>query len=284
MGGLLKDIPDHWGSKFEGPTGAVTRTQTGPNEIAFIAPSHMALIMFSTQPGREIALNSDRRAIGTAPVGSVELVPAGAELFARWRVAKENLLVAMDDARLTRLAGLEFETDTFELQPPRLGHVDDRGLMLAHLIRDEVLRGEMANEDCIDSLLTVFGIYLLRQYSSVRARPPGVVKGGLAAGAWREVNDYIQAHLSEKISVSDMARIAGLSPSHFLRAFRRTTGQPPHQFLLAARLGRARDLIVASDMPFGLIARLSGFNSNSHMTATMRRVWQTTPSELRRRG
>lgn len=282
MSELLKSVPDDWGPKFEGPSGAVTRTRTGPNKIKFIAPSHMALLMFSTQPDRQVALNSDCKVTDTAPVGSVEVVPAGAELFARWTVHKENLLIALDSERLARLARLEFDTDAFELEPPKLGCVDNKALLLGQLIREELLRSGHANEDCLDSLLTLFGTHLLRNYSSIRSNPPPLLTGGLPPSTWRRVEDYIQEHLSMKISISDMAEIAQLSPSHFLRAFRRTAGQPPHQYLLASRLAHARQLVTTTDMPFHAIAKAAGFHSNSHMTAAMRKAWQATPTELRR--
>lgn len=282
MARLLKSIPNEWGPKFDGPSGAVTNTRTGPNQIKFVAPSHMALIMFTAQPGLQIALNGDRVTTGIAPVGSLEIIPAGYEFFARWRVETDNLLIAMNSKRLARLARLEFDTDTFELEPPKLGYVDDRALMLGQLIREEIRRAERANENCLDSLITLFGTYLLRNYSSTKSPIARLFKGGLTPCAWRKVNGYIQAHLSKKVSVSDLAQVAELSPSHFLRAFRHTTGQPPHQFLLTSRLGYARQLITTTDKPFTTIAKEAGFNSNSHMTATMRRVWGTTPTKLRK--
>src|SRR5690606_35841418 len=102
-------------------------------------------------------------------------------------------------------------TDTFELIPPKLGHVDQRMLAIGRLIRKEILRSDITNEDCLDSLITEFGIYLLRNYSSTKDNVSSVFKGGLAPRAWKKVNDYIHAHLSEKISLSEMAQIAQLS-------------------------------------------------------------------------
>lgn len=282
-GPLLNGIPDEWGPKFESEAGAVTRTRTGPNEIRFTAPTHMALVLFTPQPDRLISLSSDQRRLGLAPAGAIEVVPAGSELFARWSVAKENLLLAVSPSRLQRLARLEFDTDDFELQPPNLGHVDDKAHVIARLIREELHRSDNRNEDCLDSLITVFGTYLLRHYSSIRQDRSHVPTGGLSPHALRRVNDFIQAHLNEKISLAQMAEVAGFSPCHFLRAFRNSTGMPPHQFLVAARLTRARQLIATTDAPLQLIARTAGFHSNSHLTATMQRHWAIRPGDLRRK-
>ncbi|GAB4070347.1 helix-turn-helix transcriptional regulator [Ancylobacter sonchi] len=284
MPALLKSIPNEWGPKAGADAGAATLTRTGPNDILMTAPANLALVMLSPQPNREVALDSDRRTITLAPVGSLEIVPAGSELFARWVVAKENLLVALDQQRLARLAGEEFQNDGFELQPPRIGGVDRKALRLSQMLREEFQRGEHASELCFDALITLFATHLLRNYSSLRDRPDDRHSGGLSPRAWRTVNDFIQENLSQPLSIARLAEIAGLSPSHFLRAFRRSLGQAPHQYLLGQRLALVERLVTTTDLPFADIAAASGFSSNSHMTSTMKRLRGVTPTELRRGG
>jgi AraC family transcriptional regulator len=279
---LLSSVPDEWGPKFETSGGAVTRTRTGPNSIKFKAPSHMALVTLTPQPGREVSLNSDRRLRFLAPVGSVEIIPSNADVFARWRTAKENLLMALAPERLSRLAALEFETADFEFQSLVPGHVDEKALLLAHLIRDEFQRGGPLNDLYMDSLMTVFSTYLLRNYSTLQNIPAPRNRGGLSPKAWRDVQDYIRANLSEELSVERLAMVAGLSPSHFLRAFRETAGRSPHRYVLATRVELAEQLAITTDMPLPEIATLAGFANHSHMTAAMRRWKSTTPSTLRR--
>lgn len=279
---LLSSVPDAWGPKCETSSGAVTLTLTGPHSIRFKAPSHMALVMLTPQPGREVSLNSDRKSRFLAPVGTVEIIPSDAEVSARWRRAKENLLVAVAPEQLSRLAGLEFETEDFEFRPLAAGHVDEKALLLANLVRDEFQNGEPLNHLYLDSLLTVFSTYLLRNYSSLRDRPGPPSRGGLPPKAWRNVQDYIRANIGEQLSVERLALVAGVSPSHFLRAFRQTVGQAPHQYVLATRLELAEQLVMTTDMPLARVARLTGFASHSHMTASMRRHKFTTPSALRR--
>ncbi|OIS94290.1 helix-turn-helix domain-containing protein [Brucella cytisi] len=279
---LLKSIPDEWGPKFEAESGAVTRTTTGPNEIGFRAPSHMALVLLTPQPEREISLNSDRKSMFAAPVGTVEIVPATAELFARWKTKKENLLFAFTPDKLSELARLEFEVQDFEFQKLKEGHVDEKALLLASLIRDEIRRGEPYNALYFDSLITVFSTYLLRTYTTLKGRPNRQSRGGLSVKVWRNIEEYIRANLAENLSVERLASVAGISPSHFLRAFRETVGQPPHKYVLATRLEMAEQLAVSTDLPLTAIAKLTGFSSHSHMTAAMRQHKSITPSALRR--
>lgn len=281
MQALLQSIPDIWGPKCGTEGGGIARTRTGPNEINLSASAHVALVMLTPQPRREIALGSDRRTIGLAPIGALEIVPAGADLFARWVTAKENMLFALDDRRLARLAGAEFDTQRFELYPPRIGFVDTRALALAQLAREELELGDAASDVCLDALLTLLSTHLLRTHSSLRRLPDQPFRGGLAPKVWTRVDDYIQGNLASRLSIARLAEIAGLSPSHFLRAFRKATGQAPHQYVIGRRLDQAERLIATSELPLAAIAAATGFSSNSHMTATMKRSRGRIPKELR---
>lgn len=282
VGSLLSCVPDEWGPKFEASSGAVTRTLTGPNSISFRAPSHMALVMLSPQPGREVSLNSSTRSQFLAPVGTIELVPCNAELFARWTVPKENLLLALAPEQLARLAGLEFDSENFDFRPPPAGHVDEKALLLARLVREEFQRREPVDHLYMDSLLTVFSTYLLRNYSSFQGCPTSRHRGGLSPKVWRDVRDYIRANIGERLSIERLALLAGLSPSHFMRAFKQTTGRSPHQYILMTRLELAEHLLITTDMPVASVAGITGFSNNSHLTASMRRHKFTTPNALRK--
>lgn len=282
MPSLLASVPDPWGPKFEAQGGAVTLTRTGPNEIRLIAPADMALVMLTPQPHREVALNSDRKSRFLAPAGAIEIVPARAEQFARWTTAKENLLVAIAPERLRRLAELEFQSADFELQPAKMGFVDEKAHLLAKMIRGEFQNGGPVNELYLDALIIALSTHILRAFSSLGSRPRHVYRGGLLSSVWNRLNDYIHAGLAGKLAIEELAHVAGLSPSQFARAFRETTGQSPHQYVLSVRLAYAERMIVSTDMPLPMIAERSGFASHSHMSATIRRFWSTTPKDLRR--
>src|SRR5690606_13509439 len=185
-------------------------------------------------------------------------------------------------SQISKLAGLEFDREDFEFRPPPAGYVDEKALMLAQLVREEFREGQPKNHLYMDSLLTVFSTYLLRNYSSLKDHSESTLRGGLTHKAWRDVRDYIQANIGEQLSVERLALLAGLSPSHFLRAFKQTDRQSPHQYILSIRLQVAEHLVITTDMPLADIARLTGFANHSHLTASMRRHKFTTPSALRR--
>ena len=210
-------------------------------------------------------------------------MPEGSDLFARWDAPKDNILAGLTAQRLQTLAGAEFGTDGFELQPPRLGWVDAKALAIGRAIRDELQCGEFAVHECVDAWLTILGTHLLRSYSSLAGRHGAKRCQGLSPASWRKVEDFIRANLAGKITVEQLADTVRLSPSHFARSFRAMTGQAPHQYVLETRLEAARRRILDGQEPLERVARLTGFSSHSHMTATMQRFWGVSPTAVRRR-
>ncbi len=281
--GILESVPDSWGRKFECDGAAVTNSQVGPTSIHFTTKAYFFLIMFSAQPERAIAINSDRPAIGLAPAGCLEIVPENSDLFSRWRYTKDSLLIAMTERRLLNLTNREWGESLGEFHLPRLGMVDEKALAIASEIRNELACAQFGHETCIESMLTLFGIHVLRTYTTLNNRQPQKVKitGGLTPVARKRVLDYIHAHLSEKLAIETLAVVAGLSPSYFTRAFRQSLGQSPHEFIIATRLRAARGMILTSSTPLREISRLTGFSSNSHMTAIMKKAWGQNPSQIR---
>src|SRR5258705_8266428 len=95
-------------------------------------------------------------------------------------------------------------------------------------------------------------------------------RGGLPPRALRRVHEYVEAHLEKNISLQMLASTAGLSMSHFARAFKQSQGVPPHEYLVRCRVRRAQELLATTDLPLSEIARASGFSDQSHCTRRFR--------------
>ncbi|MGE1153132.1 helix-turn-helix domain-containing protein [Pseudomonas sp. ICMP 460] len=117
--------------------------------------------------------------------------------------------------------------------------------------------------------------------SQVGARDGLRLKGGLAAHQRRLLVDYIDHHLQDPISLSQLAAMCTLSEYHFARMFRQSFGLPPHQYLLARRLARAQSLLRSGALALGEIAWLCGFASASHFSQRFRQAMGATPGEYR---
>lgn len=72
------------------------------------------------------------------------------------------------------------------------------------------------------------------------------------------VQEFLSANFSRKLALADMAAVCGLSSSHFVRAFSRTVGAPPHHYVLNLRLDLAERLLADKRMAIAEIAHVSG--------------------------
>jgi AraC-like DNA-binding protein len=118
------------------------------------------------------------------------------------------------------------------------------------------------------------------------ARMRGLVKGGVAKRAPALARDrrrivdaalWIEANSSEEIALHDAARIAALSPYHFLRVFARIVGVTPHQYLLRCRLRNAARLLGRADRSVTDVASAVGFADLSNFIRTFRRAAGISP-------
>lgn len=279
---MLTNIPDEWGYKYQSGSTAITYTCTGPNNISYDATHDSALILLTAQPHREMALNSDKMNSGLASAGSLEIFPRLSSVRAKWQVPKQTVLVSLDQQRLKNLAISEFDCDRFEFHPPSLGVVDELSHLLAQSMKNEIDHGVFGFSEYVDALVTVLYGHLLRNYSSLKPTPVRHIRGGLSPAIRRKIQDYIHAHITTPLTLETLASIAKLSPSHFSRAFKQSTGQSPHHHVILTRLTMASEQIRCTSLPLNEIAIENGFSSQSHMTSIMKRLWGITPADYRR--
>jgi transcriptional regulator of acetoin/glycerol metabolism/AraC-like DNA-binding protein len=107
-------------------------------------------------------------------------------------------------------------------------------------------------------------------------------RGGLSAGALRRVCEFVDSHLEDSISLGALAAQAHLSPYHFAREFRHSTGVSPHRYVLEQRVQRAQELLLQTDLSLASIASAAGFSDQGHFSRQFRALVSTTPSRYRR--
>lgn len=107
-------------------------------------------------------------------------------------------------------------------------------------------------------------------------------RGGLAAWQVRRTKEYLTDRLAEPVTLAELAAIVRLSPYHFARAFKVTTGEPPHRFHTRLRLERAQELLEQSNMTVTEIAASLGFDSPQSLARLFRKAVGCSPSAWRR--
>ena len=105
----------------------------------------------------------------------------------------------------------------------------------------------------------------------------------LSAKDTARVTDYIETHLEEGITATELAALLGISPFHFTRLFKTSTGRTPHAYLIERRVSRAERMLTGTDISLAEVALACGFCSQAHLTSTLTRLRGITPGRLRRR-
>jgi AraC family transcriptional regulator len=173
-----------------------------------------------------------------------------------------------------------------EIEPSRLGLVRSMDLRnpsilhaMAALGREVEQPGPMGRAYA-ESLVVLAVTELVRHHSTLTAAPKGAED--LPSRRLRPIIEYIEAHLSEDLSLLTLAAEAGMSAARFARGFRRAIGQSVHQYLLRRRLEWAAALLGGVEQPIAEVALATGFCSQSHLTTAFQRLYGITPAAYRR--
>jgi AraC family transcriptional regulator len=109
-----------------------------------------------------------------------------------------------------------------------------------------------------------------------------VARGGLPAWQTRRVFAYVEANLCGRIAIRELARLLGLSASHFCRAFKCTLGVSPRDYVLRRRIEVAQGLMLTTSEPLSSIAVRCGMCDQPHFTRSFHRIVGETPYTWRR--
>jgi AraC family transcriptional regulator len=144
---------------------------------------------------------------------------------------------------------------------------------------DERDRPTCLEMDCRASLLM---LQLVRKHSTLDERGRRVTAGGLSPSCVRRVCDAMSADLSVEVSLAHLAQMVGLSYHHFCHAFKASTGLPPHQWLIEARVKRACELLRSTNCSITDIAAAVGYDDPTQLARVFRTRRGTTPVLYRR--
>jgi AraC family transcriptional regulator len=129
-------------------------------------------------------------------------------------------------------------------------------------------------------LSTALAVQIVRLYinpSALALNP----SNGLSPERLKRVRDYIEIHLEDRLTLTDLAEVACLSPYHFSRSFKQALGVGPQRYVMRLRLERAKTLMRRTKQPLAAIAQETGFADQSHLTSIFRRETGLTPGRYR---
>ncbi|WP_146150915.1 helix-turn-helix domain-containing protein [Allosphingosinicella deserti] len=141
---------------------------------------------------------------------------------------------------------------------------------------------DVASKLFMEHLVDLLCLQLLRRHVTFPHDCSGA-KGGLTPAQLRRVTSYIEDRLSNEIRLQELANIAHVSRFHFCRAFRCSTGQTPHQWLIRARIKRACCLLRETRLSITDIALVVGYQTASSFALAFRKATGASPTDYRAR-
>jgi AraC family transcriptional regulator len=167
---------------------------------------------------------------------------------------------------------------------PRFAILDPLLEQLAIAITNALRDGAAEDGLYIDTVAQMMAVHLARSHSS-RSRPMRILPARPLSG-WkmRRVIEYIEDNLEGDLSLQAMAAEVDISPLYLARAFKSAVGQSPHQYVLARRIERAKELLRNTDLPVVDVALSSGFSSQSHLSHWFIRQVGVSPAVYRRQA
>jgi AraC family transcriptional regulator len=106
--------------------------------------------------------------------------------------------------------------------------------------------------------------------------------GGLATWQARRTLAHIEANLASKMDIDDLANVVALSRSHFSRAFKRSVGFSPMEYVVVRRVERAKVMISGTSEPLAEVALACGFADQAHLNRRFRDIVGVSPGRWRR--
>jgi AraC family transcriptional regulator len=190
-----------------------------------------------------------------------------------------GLFLSLNPVFVSRVA------EELKLDPDRIELIEQRrstDTTLSHIamaLRAGVRSGAALDRMYGEALSTALAVHLLREYGAAGSQPKRRYSGLPRATLVRAV-EYIQDQLETDLTVSGIAQAVYMSPYHFARLFKASTGQSPYQYVVEARVRKAKDLLTTGKFTISEAAYHVGFADQSHLTRNFKRVFGLPPMRL----
>jgi AraC family transcriptional regulator len=257
----------------------VQATRRGKMELRFRAPLHLlAVCEQGTRSDGDTFVEGLPRSTQRDMARKLTFVPAGHD-YHEWHEPRV----------LTRLVYFYFDPAAMPSQSdgepaplrPRLFFEDAAVLDTAFKLKRLIESPGPDSSPYFEALGTVLALELVRVASGA-PRIEAPAKGGLAAWQQRAATDYIEQHLAEPISLATLARLVGLSPYYFCRAFMQSLGLPPRRYHNSRRIEHAKLLLARRAPSVTDVGLTLGYSETSSFTAAFHRTTGITPTAYRR--
>lgn len=212
--------------------------------------------------------------------GSLDIVPQGTPMGIYGYDETEFIMLALDPGFVHQIAN-ESGMSGSELGR-HLGIRDPQIEYIVFALKSELDAGCPSGRVYGDGLAVALAARLLWKYSA-HATTNHSCNAVLSGYTLRRVTDYIEENLTEDLTLADIADVAHMSPHYFSRAFRNSTGIPPHRYVIDRRIEKAKTLLSDNHLPLVEVGLSVGFQNQSHFTTLFHKRTGVTPKVYRTR-
>lgn len=213
--------------------------------------------------------------------GDIFIVPDRSSHSARWQKDAECIILALEPDLISKFAPEAVKGTNIELIPckgQKDGLIENIALAFKEELETDGSGGQLYR-DCLTNALIA---RLLRKYSVCSAKEELSHKG-LGKGKLQQVLDYIEAHLTEEIKLTEIAAVAGLSQYHFARLFKESVGISPNRYVNRCRIEKAKQLLNQQQQTVSNVAKVCGFSNSSYFIKQFRQITGVTPKVYQER-
>ncbi len=210
----------------------------------------------------------------------VGIFPANLPVKCRWHEETEFTHCYLDPTFLTHVAYESVNPDRVELRltpPPTLDRlIWQIGTSLKSLLEND------PQHSCFyaESMATALAAHLLQFYTT-RPHVLREYEDGLSQVKLSQAIEYINEHLSQNLTLTEIAMELNMSQYYFCRLFKQSIGMTPHQYLIQQRVERSKQLLQQPGNKMIDIATQCGFANSSHFARCFRQKTGISPKQFR---
>lgn len=221
-----------------------------------------------------------RREAGVMRAGSVTVIPSGQEAY--WDLSGSvDIVHAYVRPAILQAFADEHDWKVGRLRE-RLAFEDARGARILELLASELLQTGRSDRLFSEQLCGLLCTHLLRHHTDdARLSEGRAARGGLAPWQIARAEELVCSSLDQDLGLERLSGAVGLSPFHFARMFKVSTGLPPHAWVIQKRIGRARELLSETSTPVSEVAASVGYDDPSYFARLFKRMVGVAPMNYR---
>lgn len=207
--------------------------------------------------------------------GCATIVPAG--MPTGWLVDGELDVVTLSMSSDV-LAGQPYAE---QFNKMRFAFADPLGVALTRQILSELYAPQPQERTAyVAAMINALKAHILSG-PPAHGNPADIPVSDFSAYRLHKIMNAVLADPAGEHSLEAMATVAGVTPPHFCRLFKKATGISPHQYVMKARLDRAQHMLVQTDLSLAIVSEEAGFASQSHFSRAFRAWFGLAPSVYR---